>query len=100
MVTIETRKADCIKDSNIGLVYCRQKVIDEVKKTETINMRKCYSGEVFDKLIEGNFIGSTRSYSLKKECFDECGLFDVRMKSAQIMKCNRIADVQIMWMNL
>ena len=72
-----------MSNPNVGLVYCRQKVVNEEDKTETINMREFHSGKVFDKLIVRNFIGSTSFALIKKECFNECGLFNTKIKAAQ-----------------
>lgn len=72
-----------MSNPDVGLVYCRQKVINEKTNTETINVRKRYSGKVFDRLIVRNFIGSTSFALIRRECFDECGLFDTKIKASQ-----------------
>lgn len=70
-------------DPKIGLIYCRQIIVNDETKSEVIDKRKFYSGYVFDKLIMNNFIGSTSFVIIKRECFTECGLFDIRMKASQ-----------------
>ena len=72
-----------IKIDKIGLVYCKQIVINDTLMEKKINNRKCYSGMVFDKLIMDNFIGSTSFVLVKKECFQNVGMFNTKMESAQ-----------------
>lgn len=72
-----------MSEPNVGLVYCIQKIINDSTKVETISLEKRYSGKVFDKLIINNFIGSTSFVLIRRVCIDECGLFNVNMKSAQ-----------------
>ncbi len=69
---------------DVGLIYCRQIIVNDKTKTQVVDNRKFYSGKVFDKLmLVGNFIGSTSFVLIRRECFNECGLFDVKMKSGQ-----------------
>ena len=49
--------------------------------TETINGETL--SKVFDRLIVRNFIGSTSFALIRRECFDECGLFDTKIKASQ-----------------
>lgn len=70
-------------DSSIGLVYCRQVVIDEIKNKEEKSKRKCFSGYVFDQLLFTNFIGSTSFPLIRKDCFEQCGMFNEDILSQQ-----------------
>lgn len=70
-------------DSSIGLVYCKRKIINDTTKVEKIDKVKRYAGRVFDKLMVENFIGSTSFVLVRRKCFEDCGLFDINMKSAQ-----------------
>ena len=69
--------------SDVGIVYCGHKIVNEETETKNISARKCYSGKVFDRLILVNFIGSTSFVLIRRECFNECGLFDTKIKASQ-----------------
>lgn len=72
-----------MSNPDVGLVYCRQKVVDEISKTITVDKRKFYSGEVFDKLMVNNFIGSTSFVLVRKKCLQKVGFFNMGLESAQ-----------------
>ena len=74
---------DKIREENIGLVYCRSFIVNELTETKKLREITPYTGFVFDKLIVSNFIGSTSFPLIKRECFDVCGGFDESLKSAQ-----------------
>ena len=61
----------------IGLVFSDANSFDE-NGTKTVaynrNYRRVFEGQVFDKLILKNFIGSN-TIMVRKECLDEVGLF-------------------------
>jgi len=66
-----------------GLVGCGSITVDDSTGARQVRNAQCARGMVFDKLILENFIGSTSFPLIRKACFDECGPFDVQMKSAQ-----------------
>jgi glycosyltransferase involved in cell wall biosynthesis len=72
-----------MNSENYGLVYCRQRVINEIKNTETEAKKQRYEGNVFDQLILTNFVGSTSFVMIRRECFDKVGLFDEEMPASQ-----------------
>ncbi|HHX66899.1 MAG TPA: glycosyltransferase family 2 protein [Gallicola sp.] len=71
------------KEPEVGLVYCRSFTIDELYGVTKIRKVKFYKGYVFDQLFRTNFIGSTSFPLIKKECFQDCGMFDTSLKSCQ-----------------
>ncbi len=80
--------SDCIEkrlskftSSKIGLVYSDSFVINEItgEKKRTHQLKN--KGMVFDKLILHNFVYAFPI--MRRECFDNCGLFDVTMPAAQ-----------------
>ena len=77
------KQMSMMAQSDIGLVYCRNIIMIDIEGVKKLYMKKFYSGWVFEKLIMENFIGSTSFPLIKKECFQECGLFNVEFQSAQ-----------------
>jgi len=73
------------KNNKIALVYCNaQKVYVSQQRTEPIkDMMVGYTGQVFDRLIRSNFIGSTSFPLLDREKLCEIGGFDVDMPAFQ-----------------
>lgn len=70
-------------NSNTGLVYCKQVIINDTTQNETYDNRKCLSGKVFHSLLKANFIGSTSFVLIRKECFEYVGRFNTDLESAQ-----------------
>lgn len=70
-------------DVNVGLVYCRQYVINLENGKKYIGTKPFFSGNVYEHLILDNFIGSTSFVVMRKSVIDICGMFDVDLKSAQ-----------------
>lgn len=63
------------KNQNLGFVYCRDISIKNNKKS--YNKNQIYSGNILKNLLADNFIcGGGSSNLIKKECFDNCELFD------------------------
>ena len=77
------KQMDLMNNTNCGLIYCRQNIVNNNTFEVKIDKRKCYKGYVFDKLIKKNFIGSTSFVLAKKECFYKVGLFNTELESAQ-----------------
>lgn len=69
-------------DASVGLVYCQQYVCDE-NGVVGQSQHKAYTGNVYDKLILSNFIGSTSLVVMRKSIALKAGLFDPEIKSAQ-----------------
>jgi glycosyltransferase involved in cell wall biosynthesis len=70
---------------NLGLVYCGYELVDE--KGEYVNKKNilpCLKGKVFNQLLKSNLIsGSCSSVLIKKECFEEVGLFDEKLRGSE-----------------
>lgn len=71
------------QNERVGLVYCGSKTMNDIDGKETLRDTEFYRGEVFDTLIQGNFIGSTSFPLIRRSCLVEIGGFDVEQKSAQ-----------------
>ncbi len=71
-----------LKD-DVALVYCGRYIVNELKKATYVSKHVYYSGKVFEKLLQSNFIGSTSFVLIKKECLDAVGYFNDSMESAQ-----------------
>ncbi len=79
---------DCIEkrlekftSPQIGLVYSDCYTFDEVKGEKRRTNQAKHSGMVFDDLIKENFVYAFPM--VRRECFEQCGLFDVKMQAAQ-----------------
>lgn len=72
-----------MKNPGLGLVYCRDDVMDDSTGAVMKNDRKCLRGEVFDDLIIDNFIGSTSFVLIPRPVFSSVGAFDTEMPAAQ-----------------
>ena len=73
------------KDPEVGLVYCHSFTIvleDNIEVDKKIRS-KSRAGWVSDSLIVENFIGSTSFVLLRKQVLDDCGFFNVEIRSAQ-----------------
>ena len=66
-----------------ALVGCGSITVNDSTDERKERRARQARGMVFDSLILENFIGSTSFPLIRKECFDACGPFDTRMKSAQ-----------------
>jgi len=62
-------------DDNIGLVYCNASYFGADYHGDSTIVQKGYSGDVFDKLIEKNFVPAL-SVMCRREVFTVAGLFD------------------------
>lgn len=71
-------------DSNeVGLVYCNQTMVNDLtQETRTSNAAQ-YSGFIFDRLIEFNFIGSTSFPLLRTSALRLVGGFDPEQPALQ-----------------
>ena len=65
----------------VGLVYSDCYVLDEEKGEKTRSNQAKHAGMVFDELIKENFVFAFPM--MRRECFEKCGLFDVKMQAAQ-----------------
>lgn len=68
-----------------ALVYCGNNIYDETTGKTGQRKAAAHRGMVYDKLIAGNFIGSTSFPLIRRACLLEIGGFDVQMQSAQDM---------------
>ena len=65
------------------MVYCGNYIIDESKNLKYLQNRQYVSGDIFDEIIRGNFIGSTSCPLLRRDVVIEVGMFDVEMPATQ-----------------
>lgn len=72
-----------MSDNDVGLVYCREYIVDSQTLEKTLNSRDYRKGFVFKHLITNNFIGGNSFVLIRKSALDKCGWFDPVMKSAQ-----------------
>ena len=72
-----------MNDSEVGLVYCRRYICNDDTNLKHIHQRKYFSGQVFDELISGNFIGSPSFVLVRRECFDRAGMFNEQMNYSE-----------------
>ncbi len=79
------KQISCFNDKNIGLVYCKYIKINEVnnKQVSEIMHYEMYRGNIYEKLILYNFVGSTSFVLMRKSVLLQSGIFDNDMKSAQ-----------------
>lgn len=70
-------------NDNIALVYCGAEIFNDSDNRLVVCKKKFYSGNVFNKLIRNNFIGSTSFPLIRTECLRRIGGFDSMMQSAQ-----------------
>ncbi len=70
-------------NDKVALVYCGSEVFNDTDNSLFIGKSKFFRGNVFDKLIKGNFIGSTSFPLIKTEYLKGIGGFDIMMQSAQ-----------------
>lgn len=73
---------DAIKRMDVGLVTCRTKIVNDVTGKEKHSRKKTYNGYVYKKLICSNFMPLSAPL-LKKECFEQCGMFNPEMPASQ-----------------
>lgn len=77
------KQISLMSDPNVGLVYCGHYLQDD-RTGKRIKVRtECFHGDVFKKLLDHNFIGSTSFPVIRTETIKEAGGFDIMMKSAQ-----------------
>lgn len=69
-------------DEKVGLVYCREYIVDSTTLEKTENIRNYKRGWVYPYLITDNFIGGNSFVLIRKKALDECGVF-ADIKSAQ-----------------
>lgn len=71
--------------SNVGLVYCSYYRIEEdYEGNRKIFLQNALEKkDYFIELLKFNYIGSTSFPLIKRECFENCGLFDEKMPAMQ-----------------
>lgn len=72
---IDIIELDNSQGSDVGVVYCGIKIIDENAKVISEILAE---GREWDGINNGDFIGATAL--VKRECFDNIGLFDPNLK--------------------
>jgi glycosyltransferase involved in cell wall biosynthesis len=69
--------------SKVGLVYVGTEVFDESKNSLIQTYKPNYRGNVSQVLLSGTILGSVSSVLVRKECFDQVGMFDESLSSCQ-----------------
>lgn len=72
-----------MSNNDVGLVYCREYIVDSQTSEKTLNSRDYRKGFVFKHLITNNFIGGNSFVMFRRTALDECGLFNVDLKFAE-----------------
>ena len=72
-----------MSDKDVGLVYCREYIVDSQTLEKTLNSRDYRKGFVFKHLIINNFIGGNSFILIRRSVLDDSGWFNPVMKSAQ-----------------
>lgn len=80
---IEKQLYEIEKDANTALVYCSRYVYFVSEGEERIDSVTFFKGNIYEKLILNNFIGSTSFTLIRRSVLDELGGFNVEMKAAQ-----------------
>lgn len=70
------------KDPAVGIVYCREFLVNAATGERRIGSRDYHEGRVFRYLITDNFIGGASFVMLRREAIDRCGAF-APVRSAQ-----------------
>ncbi len=70
-------------DPRTALVYCGSQSVNDIDGIIQIRNTLFFSGNVYDKLMRANFIGSTSFPLIRKKYLEEIGGFDVEMQSSQ-----------------
>lgn len=68
---------------NIGLVYCKATVIDEVQSLERPIINKLKKGNYYKELLKQNFIGSNSFVLVRTDVIREVGMYDEELLSNQ-----------------
>lgn len=68
---------------NIGLVYCKATVIDEVQSLERPIINKLKRGNYYKELLKQNFIGSNSFVLVRTDVIREVGMYDEKLLSNQ-----------------
>lgn len=66
-----------------ALVYGRMILSNDAENTRYVDNQKCFSGIIYEQLLEQCFIGSTSNPIMRRECVNAVGGFDPEMRSAQ-----------------
>jgi glycosyltransferase involved in cell wall biosynthesis len=68
--------------AEVGVVYSNVLYIDESgKNMNKLSNPKKVEGYIYEDLLGGNYVGTSSTLLIKKECFDRVGLFDDLLKA-------------------
>lgn len=70
-------------DKSYAIVYCGSVLCNDRRKSSISRLPEKHEGEVFDSLINENYIGGTSYPLIRTEYLREIGGFDLLMESAQ-----------------
>lgn len=68
---------------NVGLIYCNCCVVDDDTGERIYQKKKFHKGNVYNLVLERNFIGTTSFPLIKKECLVSVGGFDEELPACQ-----------------
>ncbi|WP_199464366.1 glycosyltransferase family 2 protein [Acaryochloris thomasi] len=69
-------------NASAGLVYSWVSYIDDQGRSTGKCLRNSETGMIWDTLIQHNIVECGSVAMVRRECFDQCGLFDEALKSA------------------
>ena len=71
------------EDPLVGFVYCGFFMFQEKKGKGKSSWIQFTRGDVYTRLLKGNFMGGTPGVIIRRSCFDKCGYFREDMPSSQ-----------------
>ncbi|WP_299487738.1 glycosyltransferase [Acaryochloris sp. IP29b_bin.137] len=71
------------RDTHIGLIYTSAAIINEEGQTTGRMFKAFKEGNVWELLIQGNFVDCPSSVMVRRECFDQVGLFDINFRCVE-----------------
>lgn len=71
------------EDPEVGFVYCGFFMFNEKKGTGKSSWIQFTKGDVYTRLLKGNFMGGTPGVIVRRNCFEKCGYFRDDMPSSQ-----------------
>jgi len=89
LMTVDSVAArlDAVIDSRAGIAYCWSAVIDADDRIFDTSFRPTYSGDLFQKLVGGNFIGNGSCVLCTREAIEAAGGFDEALFTAGAQGC-------------
>jgi glycosyltransferase involved in cell wall biosynthesis len=78
------KQANCLDSKpDVGLVYTWTLLVDQQGKSTGTVMAAQIEGNVWEKLLLGDVVGSGSSAMIRRRCFESVGLFDTELSSIE-----------------